>query len=46
MLAYFFDPENKYLNEVLKDLQFKRHKFAKFALKQLNEMILSKMCEH
>ena len=37
MLAYFFDPENKYLNEVLKDLQFKRHKFAKFALKQLNE---------
>ncbi len=37
LLAYFFDPENKDLNSVLKILQLRRSEFAKFALEKLNE---------
>ncbi len=37
LLAYFFDPENKDLNSVLKILQLRRTEFAKFALEKLNE---------
>ncbi len=37
LLAYFFDPNDKDLNSVLKILQLRRNEFAKFALKKLNE---------
>ena len=37
LLAYFFDPNDKDLNSILKILQFRRNEFAKFALKKLNE---------
>ena len=37
MLAYFFDPEDNHLNSMLKDLQFKRNKFARFALEELKK---------
>ncbi len=37
LLAYFFDPNDKDLNSILKILQLRRNEFAKFALKKLNE---------
>ena len=37
LLAYFFDPNDKDLNSIIKTLQLRRNDFAKFAIKKLNE---------